>query len=152
MSSLLDSVAARLLQTRWFVRAPIWLYRCGLGRLVGTRIVMLEHTGRKSGLPRYVCLEVVERPGPDTIVIVSGFGPRSQWYQNLEALPECKVSIGRRRAVPATTRMMSDDEARAVLDRYQSAHPNAWKRLSGAIEKADGHPVDGLPMIELTLE
>lgn len=151
MSPWLDSVAARLLQTRWLVRAPIWLYRRGLGRLVGTRILMLEHTGRLSGLPRYVCLEVVERPAPDAIVIVSGFGSRSQWYQNLRAQPECKVSIGRRQAVPATARMMSDEKARAALGRYQSVHPKAWKRLRGAIEKVDGHAVDGLPMVELTL-
>jgi hypothetical protein len=37
------------------------------------------------------------------------------------------------------------------LDNYQTVHPKAWERLRGAIETAVGNPVDGLPMVELTL-
>ena len=68
------------------VRAPITLYRHGLGWVFGRRVLMLEHTGRRSGQARFVCLEVVERPGPDRVVIVSGFGERAEWYRNLHAL------------------------------------------------------------------
>ncbi len=32
-------------------RIPIILYRLGLGGLLGTRFLLLTHTGRKSGLP-----------------------------------------------------------------------------------------------------
>jgi hypothetical protein len=46
---------------------------------------------------------------------------------------------------------MTADEASAALDRYQQAHPAAWDRLRQAIEKAVGHPVDQLPMVELLL-
>lgn len=49
---------------RWFVRAPIWLFRARLGFLLGSRLLMLEHLGRKSGGRRHVVLEVVTRaPG-----------------------------------------------------------------------------------------
>ncbi len=44
--------AARLLRVRWFVRAPIWLYRARLGFLFGPWLLMLEHTGRKTGARR----------------------------------------------------------------------------------------------------
>jgi deazaflavin-dependent oxidoreductase (nitroreductase family) len=151
MSSWIDSIAARLLRRRAFVRAPIWLYRNGFGRLLGQRILMLEHVGRTSGLLRYVCLEVVERPAADVLVVVSGFGTDAQWYRNLQVEPSCKVSIGRRRSAPAQARMMTDGEAAAALDRYRTAHPKAWERLRGAIEKAVGRPVDTLPMVELNL-
>jgi deazaflavin-dependent oxidoreductase (nitroreductase family) len=148
----LSGIGARALRTRWFVRAPIWLYRHGLGRLLGSRILMLEHTGRSSGQPRYVCLEIVERPSADRIVIVSGFGERAQWYRNLQATPRCFVSTGGMRREPAVARFLTGAEAADALERYQREHPRDWELLRGAIEKAVGHPVQGLPMVELVLE
>jgi hypothetical protein len=68
---MIDSVVFRLLRTRAVVRAPIWLYRHRAGWLLGSRMLMLEHVGRRSGVPRYVCLEVVERPSEDEIVVVN---------------------------------------------------------------------------------
>jgi hypothetical protein len=53
--------------SRLLWRAPIWLYRLGLGGLLGSHFVLLNHVGRKSGQPRQTVLEVVdrdERPGP----------------------------------------------------------------------------------------
>lgn len=113
---------------------------------------MLEHTGRRSGKARLVCLEVVDRSVPDRIVIVSGFGERAEWYRNLLADPVCFVSVGRLRRVPAQARFMTSAEASAALGRYQRAHPGAWDRLRQAIEKAVGHPVNQLPMVELLLD
>jgi len=66
-SHLTQVVAARgaaLLQVRWFVRSPIWLYRARLGFVFGSRLLMLEHVGRTSGHRRYVVLEVIARPAP----------------------------------------------------------------------------------------
>jgi deazaflavin-dependent oxidoreductase (nitroreductase family) len=147
----LTGLAARALQTRAFVRAPISLYRHGLGWLLGGRMLMLEHRGRWSGRARFVCLEVVDRPGPGRIVVVSGFGERAEWYRNLRADPACRVSTGRRQRVPSQARFMTPAEAAAALDRYQRVHPRSWARLRAAIEKAVGHPVDQLPMVELRL-
>ena len=148
---VLGTLAGKALTSRRLVRAPIALYRHGFGRLLGQRVLMLEHTGRTSGLPRYVCLEVVDRPAADRLIIVSGFGEGSQWYRNLLVNPQCRVSIGGRSRVPATARPMSEAESADALERYARAHPGAWKRLRGAIESAVGHPVTGLPMVELTL-
>ena len=146
-----SGLGARALQTRALVRAPITLYRRGLGWVFGRRVLMLEHTGRRSGQARFVCLEVVDQPAPGRVVIVSGFGERAEWYRNLLADPACFVSVGRRRRVPARARFMTSAEAAAALDRYQHAHPRAWDRLRQVIEKAAGHPVDQLPMVELLL-
>jgi deazaflavin-dependent oxidoreductase (nitroreductase family) len=113
---------------------------------------MLEHRGRVSGEARYVCLEIVERPGPGRYIVVSGFGTQAQWYRNLGADPRCFVSTGRLKRAPAHAVMLHEAEARATLDRYEAAHPADWRVLRGTIEKAIGHPVDGLPMVELTLD
>ncbi|NGN91293.1 nitroreductase family deazaflavin-dependent oxidoreductase [Nocardioides sp. KC13] len=149
---MIDSVVSRLLRTRAVVRAPIWLYRHNAGWLFGPRMLMLEHVGRRSGVARYVCLEVVERPSADEIVVVSGFGTGAQWYQNLLVEPSCRVSMGTRTGVTATARFLTDEEAAAALGRYQQAHPKAWQRLRGAIEAAVGHEVETLPMVNLKLE
>ena len=52
--------AAALLRVRWLVRAPIWLYRAGLGFVFGSRFLLLQHRGRRTGQVRQVMLEVVD--------------------------------------------------------------------------------------------
>ena len=65
------ALAARLLRTRWLVRAPVWLYRARLGSMFGSRLLMLEHTGRKTGIRRYVVLEAVDHPDPRTYIVAA---------------------------------------------------------------------------------
>ncbi|MFC9892178.1 nitroreductase family deazaflavin-dependent oxidoreductase [Nocardia sp. NPDC127579] len=147
----MTSVGARLLRTRWFVRAPIGLFRAGLGFLFGSRLLLLEHVGRTSGAARYVALETVARPSPDRIVIASGFGASSQWYRNLLVTPECHVWIGFRRRVPAVARVLDRTEAANVLADYKIRHPAAYRELGGIIQEATGRGIDTVPMVELEL-
>ncbi len=144
-------LAEKALTTRRVARAPIWLYRHGLGRVFGQRLLMLEHLGRRSGRARYVCLEVVSRPSRRRLIVVSGFGARAQWYRNLRAHPACRVSIGGRRDVPAEARLLTEVESAQILDEYQRVHPRAWRHLRHAIERAVGGSVHSLPMVELVL-
>jgi deazaflavin-dependent oxidoreductase (nitroreductase family) len=152
MSGIGVQVAAKALRTRWFVRAPIGLYRAGLGFVFGSRLLMLEHKGRTTGARRYVVLEVVDRPSPGQYVIVSGFGTGAQWYRNIQAEPRVRVSVGLRRSVPATATALSPDESAAALARYAAAHPKAWEKLRATIEHAVGRPVDDLPMVSLSTD
>lgn len=149
---MMSDLGAKLLRTRWFVRAPIGLFRARLGFVFGGRVLLLEHIGRKSGESRFVALEAVSRPNPHTVVLASGFGKTSQWYRNLAANPKCWVSIGFRYRVPATARMMAPEEAKAVLAEYKQLHASSYKQLSGVIEQATGESIDSVPLVELTLE
>ncbi len=144
-------VGARALRTRGLVRAPIAIYRMGLGFLFGRRMLMMEHIGRASGAKRYVVLEVVDHPAPDEFVIVSGFGIRAQWYRNIEAEPSVRVWVGLRRGVPGRATTMDATESAAALGEYQRVHPKAWKNLRAVIERATEAPVDALPMVRLRL-
>ncbi|MGH3436950.1 MAG: nitroreductase family deazaflavin-dependent oxidoreductase [Sciscionella sp.] len=148
---VIASLGARALQTRSLVRAPIWLYRAGLGFAFGSRLLMLEHIGRKSGARRFVVLEVVEHLSHDEYVIVAGFGTRAQWYRNILANPTVRVSSGFLRGVAAKAIPMTGEESAAALRRYEELHPKAWANLRAAIEAAVGHPVEGLPMVKLRL-
>jgi deazaflavin-dependent oxidoreductase (nitroreductase family) len=142
----------RLLRTRWLVRAPVLLYRSGLGFVFGRRLLMLEHVGRVSGRRRYVVLETVDHPDPTTFVVVSGFGTRAQWYRNVVARPEVRVTTGLRRRVPAAAVPLDEQEVAETLRGYATRHPRAWRRLRGVLEAALDAPVERLPMVRLTLQ
>ncbi|NKY89580.1 nitroreductase family deazaflavin-dependent oxidoreductase [Nocardia veterana] len=138
------------------MRAPIQLYRARLGFLFGSRMLMLEHIGRKSGARRYVVLEVIDHPEPDTYVVVSGFGTRAQWFRNLQVHPSGRVWTGLRAAVPAAARVLNSEEAAASLQSYITRHRRAWNALKPAIENTFGAAIDetapGIPMVELRLD
>ncbi|MEU1985470.1 nitroreductase family deazaflavin-dependent oxidoreductase [Nocardia sp. NPDC019395] len=144
-------LGAKLLRTRWFVRAPIWAFRARLGFLFGGRLLLLEHTGRTSGKTRYVALESVDRPDPDTVIIASGFGETSQWYRNLLADPSCRVSVGTRHRASAVARPLDREETAEVLAGYRIRHPKAYRKLSGIIEETTGRDIESVPMVELSL-
>jgi hypothetical protein len=69
LTRAITAIGARILRSRTLMRAPIWIYRARLGFLFGSRMLMLEHIGRKTGLPRQVVLEVIDHPTPDTYVV-----------------------------------------------------------------------------------
>ncbi|WP_402463676.1 nitroreductase family deazaflavin-dependent oxidoreductase [Isoptericola aurantiacus] len=127
------TVFSRILHTRWAVRAPIRLYRAGLGFLLGSRMLLLQHRGRSSGEPRFVVLEVSERPTPGTIRVVAGLGPRSQWYRNVLAEPRVLVSTGRRRDVRATAHPLPPDQGAEMLRRYAKDNPAPWSALEPVV-------------------
>ncbi|WP_435214776.1 nitroreductase family deazaflavin-dependent oxidoreductase [Streptomyces sp. bgisy034] len=120
-------------------RLPIRLYRAGLGPLLGTRFLLLHHTGRKSGRRRQVVLEVVSYDRQtDTWTVASGFGPKSDWYQNLRHRPEAVIQFGRRR-FRVTAHFLSPEEGADVMADYARRHPRAARRLSSLM----GFPTDG---------
>lgn len=144
----IDQWAARLFQTRWIVRAPILVFRAGLGWLFGGRFVMVEHIGRKSGEPRYVVLEVIERE-TNALRVASGHGSRAQWLKNLQANPAARLWVGRSKGVAATARILPESDAAAVLARYARVHPDAWDHLKGAMDELNGGETT-IPVVEFT--
>lgn len=144
--------AERVLRTRWMVRAPIGLFRAGLGFLFGGRLILLEHIGRTSGLTRYVVLEVVARPAPGSFVVASGFGTRAQWYQNVVAHPTVRVRWSARPAAAAVATPVAAADAASIIAAYAEQHPRAWARLSPVFEATLGAPLDdpgSLPLVRL---
>ncbi|OBI84134.1 nitroreductase family deazaflavin-dependent oxidoreductase [Mycobacterium asiaticum] len=146
---LVARAGARLLRSRKLVRAPIWIYKAGAGALFGSRMLMLEHVGRKSGLPRYVVLEVVGHPSPDTYIVPSGFGAKAQWFRNIQANPRVRVFIRSRAPAAATARVLSEEEADAILAEYQRRHPRAWQQFQHVLGETLGD--QPLPMVELRM-
>lgn len=155
-SSLPTVIAGRLLRSRRLMRAPVWIYKARAGALFGSRILLLEHTGRKSGLPRYAALEVLDHSLPDIYVVASGFGRKSQWFRNIEANPRVRVYAGSHAPRTATARVLSTPEADRTLSAYRTRHPKAWERMRPVLEETLGVSITDtdtpLPLVELRLD
>ena len=71
------------------------MWRLGLGRwinawpAVGGRIMVLGHTGRRSGLRRQTPVNYAQVNGD--VYCTAGFGLGSDWYRNLRANPQVEV-------------------------------------------------------------
>lgn len=122
-------------------RLPIWFYRFGLGGLLGTRFLLLTHTGRKTGRERQTVLEVVRYdPATSTFMVAAGFGTGSDWYQNIRANPQVTVQCGRNRW-QMTASFLSPEQAGDELLDYARHHPLALKELVRFM----GYHMDGSP-------
>jgi len=125
--------------SRMLFRAPVWLYRWGLGWLLGKRFLLINHVGRKSGLPRQAVVEVIAYDKEHgTCFVAAGFGPKSQWYQNLLATPEVTIVVGRKRLAVTAVPLTPTDSGTALLD-YAQRHTTAIRNLSRMV----GYEVDG---------
>ncbi len=144
--------------SRAFFRAPITLYRVGLGGLLGGRFILLHHVGRLSGQPREAVVEVLRHDDvTDSFVICSGFGEQSQWFQNVLATPDLTIT-SRRRNLAVHAERLAPEAAAAELRAYDRLHPKAARKLMGYLgldadeEKASGYAHAGelLPVLCLT--
>jgi len=150
--SLTARVADRFFRTRWLVRMPIGLYQVGLGFLLGQRLLMLEHTGRKTGARRRVVLEVIDRPAPGEYVIIAGFAGKAQWYRNITTNPRVRVSTGFRRNMAALAEPVPEAESAAILRNFTEHHPAEWKKMQPVFEHVSGRPADTMPMVRLRVQ
>jgi len=113
-------IALRKRGMLWYLcRAPVYIYRWHLEWLVGKRLLLLTHTGRRTGLRRQTVLEVVEyrKEGPE-LIVANGFGPDSDWLLNIQARSDEEVTVGRRHFA-ASHRFLGEDEASKVIERYE---------------------------------
>ena len=125
---------------RWLLRAPIWLYRLGLGSLLGDRFLMLTHIGRKSGQPRQSVLEVIRHDQQtDSFVIASGWGEKADWLRNIQKNPNVLVQ-SRGRRFEATAAFLSPEQAASVVREYATRYPAAFRALAG---RMIGQPLTG---------
>lgn len=101
-------------------RLDPWLLRRSDGRwstLPGAPVLLLEHTGAKSGMARETPL-VYATDGEDIILVASAGGsPKNpDWYHNLVANPDCRV-IARDRSGRYRATELDGEEYDAMWER-----------------------------------
>lgn len=128
-NSIVDRPPSKAL--RFGLRLPIFLYRIKLGWLLGDRFLMLTHTGRKSGLPRQVVIEVVKHDKENnTYYVVSGWGEKADWYRNIRKTSQVTVQSGRRK-FQTEAEFIPVEKAIEIVNTYAREHPIAFNELSG---------------------
>jgi len=133
---MVKQVEPKLPPTGWrkhLWRAPIYLYRIGLGPLMGKRFLLLNHIGRKSGKVRQAVIEI-DRYDPDTntYIVASGFGKKSDWYRNLQKTPDVTIQLGNKK-LKAKAELLSPEQSGEEMARYAQAHPKAAMNLGKLI-------------------
>lgn len=140
---------------RGAARAPVRLYRAGWGWLFGERLLMLRHTGRRTGRARFVVLEVVRRASPNRYVVASEMGATADWYRNVLRAPHVGVWVERRRDVPAIAHPLPQARAREHFQAYRAERPiTRWLLrpiLAWTIGRSADDLVDAVPLVELEL-
>lgn len=124
--------------SRAFFRFPIYLYRAGLGWMLGERFLLINHFGRKTGLPRQAVVEVVYHDQEsDSYYVVAAYGHKTAWYRNLLAQPEVTIQVGKHK-LEVVVKVVPSEQAGLILREYIQRFP-AGKN----IVKMIGYEVDG---------
>jgi len=128
-NSIVDRKPSKAL--RFGLRLPILFYRIKLGWLLGDRFLMLTHTGRKSGLLHQTVVEVVKHDkSTDTYYVASGWGEKSDWYQNIQKTPQVTIHV-RGRMFQTKVEFIPVEKAVDIVNTYAHEHPIAFNELSG---------------------
>lgn len=122
---------------RILFRAPLLLYRLGLGGLLGPRFVRLVHVGRRTGRPRETVLEVVGRD-EDCWLVASGYGARAQWFRNVCAEPRVRFQVGWRQYAGHAEPLPPGESGRRL-----AAYARRRPRTAAALVRMVGHRIDG---------
>ena len=123
------------------------------GGVLGWRMVLIEHTGRRSGLPRQTVVEVIGRR-ESAVDVAAAWGDRSDWLRNLRADPTCRISTGSWRRRPAVASVLHPTEAAAVLSAYAERHRRAAAALSRRFDLPFDEPerlAEVIPVLQLSL-
>ena len=76
-------------------------------------------------------IEVVQHDkNTDTYYVVSGWGEKSDWYQNILKVPQVTVHVGGCK-FQATAEFIPLEKAIEIMNTYAREHPVAFRELSG---------------------
>lgn len=106
---------------RVMFKVPLLLWRMGLGPIIGHIMLVITHTGRKSGLPHHTMVEYHMFDGVK--YAPCAFGPRSDWYKNITADPKVTIQTAHGTESATAVRVTDDQELLAVYDLFMRRDP-----------------------------
>jgi deazaflavin-dependent oxidoreductase (nitroreductase family) len=115
----IQSLYPRSTWSKFLWRAPIVLWRLGLGPIAGRIFMIITTTGRKSGLPRSTMVEYHRLNG--TKYAASGFGEVSYWYKNIQVDPRVTIQTNDGTESAKAVRITDDEELMDVVGVFRQA-------------------------------
>jgi len=115
------------------------LYRSGLGWVVGWIILLLEHTGRKSGKRHATPLQYEIIDG--SYYVGAARGTKADWYRNILVNPQVHVKVGRL-AFEGWAEPITDLEQVIAFLKYRFKRHPLMMGLMMKMHKLPMHPSD----------
>jgi deazaflavin-dependent oxidoreductase (nitroreductase family) len=106
---------------RAMFKAPLVLWRMGFRPIIGRIMLVITHTGRKSGLPRHTMVEYHMLDGVK--YAPCAFGPRSDWFKNITADPRVTIQTAHGTEHAIAERVTDDQELLSVYDLFMRRDP-----------------------------
>jgi deazaflavin-dependent oxidoreductase (nitroreductase family) len=127
---------------RWLFRAPIPLWRLGLGPLIGKVMMLVTHVGRKTGHIHRTMIEYHPRQGVK--YAVAAWGEKADWYRNILADPYVTIQTANGLQHVKAERVTDPHELLACYTLFMRRDPplTRWYLQSRGIRLAD--PADFL--------
>jgi deazaflavin-dependent oxidoreductase (nitroreductase family) len=124
---------------RLLLRAPMTAYRLGLGDLLNAmHLMVLTTRGRKSGKVRHVPIEY--RRHGSKIYLISVWGERPDWYQNLVSDPLATVQLGRKQFSALADPVTDPAEALRAVHLFRRIAPWRYDPILGRLIEEDVNP------------
>ncbi|MGB2963573.1 MAG: nitroreductase family deazaflavin-dependent oxidoreductase [Anaerolineales bacterium] len=105
---------------RFLFKSPLIWWRMGLGSILshkslgGYKMLVITSWGRRSKKPRHTMLSYVWVGGKE--YVCSGWGDRSDWYQNIQINPIVTVQVGQRTYTALAHRIDGLEEFKKVTE------------------------------------
>lgn len=110
---------------RLLLQLPVLLYRLKVGWLFRRRLLLLTHTGRKSGKAHATVLELLDfDQNSHCCIIASDWGVKSQWFKNVLQDPRVRYTVGLRERVGRAEQLpitQAERQLRNYGDRHRTA-------------------------------
>jgi deazaflavin-dependent oxidoreductase (nitroreductase family) len=121
---------------RWALRSPLLFYRLGLGDVLSAaHIMVLTTRGRRSGQPRFTPIEF--RRHGSKIYLISGWGKRPDWYQNLLVDPLATVQVGREAYSALADPVTDPAEAVRAITLFRRVAPGRYDAVLGRLVEGE---------------
>jgi deazaflavin-dependent oxidoreductase (nitroreductase family) len=117
---------------RLALRMPLTLFRLGLGDLLNSmRLLVLTTRGRKSGQARHVAVEY--RRHGSKIYMISGWGERPDWFQNLLTDPLVTIQLGRHTLSALADKVTDPAESLRAVNLFRRDAPTRYDAVLGRL-------------------
>jgi len=111
--------------------APLFLYRLGLAKLFGGRMMILSTVGRKTGIIHRTPVQFFYHEGK--YYALNRLGTQSDWYKNIVAHPQVTIQNGYD-TICATARQPQTEQEWEAVHLFLGLSP-IGKRLTGDLER-----------------
>ncbi len=117
---------------KWMFKAPVHLWRLGLGPIIGRFMMLITHTGRKSGLPRRTMAEYYTLNNRK--YVVAAFGRKAQWCLNMLAAPQVTIQSSGGTENVRAERVTDEQELLDVVRLFMQRDPPLTKRYLATLD------------------